>query len=199
MRQLVREPTRGPNLLDLIITDIEGVGCKVGHAVADHKAVIALLKLRVQKSTSISRTVWNYIEVDWESLQKKLAETAWSWSAEIDPDKGAEELTNTILDLAKSCISQRLLLERKSTHPWLNDKILALVERKQESIGTDAESHARDQCSRGIFEEFGKFVQKERARLARMRRGSKGWWSKSRLLLKQRGSVTSIPALKLNR
>jgi hypothetical protein len=75
LRQLVREPTRGPNLLDLLITDIEDVGCKVAPAVADHKAVIARLKLRIPKYASVGRTVWNYAAADWDALKKLLVET----------------------------------------------------------------------------------------------------------------------------
>ena len=37
LRQLVREPTRGDNLLDLALTDVDEVRCKVVSKIADHK------------------------------------------------------------------------------------------------------------------------------------------------------------------
>jgi hypothetical protein len=196
MKQLVREPTRGPNLLDLLITDIDGVSCKVAPAVADHKAVIAQLKLSVSKSSSVGRTVLNFAAADWDGLRTKVADTSWAWLAEVEPYEGAEQLTNTLLDLAKSCIPQRDMVQRKSTHPWLSERVLSLVRRKHDAAGTTAETETRDLCSQAIFEEFGKFVKKERARLGQVRRGSKDWWSKSSRLMQQRGAVCSIPALK---
>ena len=48
--QKVRQLTRGSYLLDLVLTDMKGVTCKVLQRIADHKAVEIQLKLKVPKS-----------------------------------------------------------------------------------------------------------------------------------------------------
>jgi len=78
----------------------------------------------------------------------------------------------------------------------MNERILGLVKAKHEAAGTDAEVAARDACSKGVLEEFGKYVSIERSNLSLMRRACKGWWTKTRKLLQHRGTVSSIPALK---
>ena len=42
---------------------------------------------------------------------------------------------------------------------------------KHEMAGADREEEARDAGSKGLLEEFGKFVQREKHKLANIRRG----------------------------
>ena len=49
LRQIVDVPTRGPNLLDLVLTDFEEASAVVLGKVADHAAVLTALKLHVPK------------------------------------------------------------------------------------------------------------------------------------------------------
>ena len=195
-RQLVKEPTRGPNLLDLLITDIDDVKCTVLPAIADHKGILASLKLRVPRTEIVQRQVWSFGKADWDGLRCKLKNTSWDCISTLPPDDGAEFLTRCILEAAREFIPQHVLRERKTTHPWINERVLELVKAKHEAGGTDAEAAARDACSKGFLEEFGKYVNAERSNLSQMRRACKGWWSKTRQLLQHKGTVTSIPALK---
>ena len=64
----MKEPTRGANLLDLLMTDIDDVKCKVLPAIADHSGILASLKLRVPKTATVWRLVWNYLAADWYGL-----------------------------------------------------------------------------------------------------------------------------------
>ena len=195
-RQLVKEPTRGANLLDLLMTDIDDVKCKVLPAIADHSGILASLKLRVPKTETVQRLVWNYLAADWYGLRNKLYAASWSVFSRLPPDEGAEYLTSTILAAAREFIPQRELCERKATHPWMNDRVLGLLKAKHEAQGTTMVTEARDVCSRGILEEFGNYVRAERDPLSQMRSGCKRLWSKSRRLLQLLGVISSIPALK---
>ena len=78
LRQLVREPTRDNHLLDLVMTDVEGVGHEVGPKVADHNYVVASVEANVPKTVAVERTVWNYNRADWILLQDRLELTDWS-------------------------------------------------------------------------------------------------------------------------
>jgi hypothetical protein len=87
-------------------------------------------------------------------------------------------------------------LERKSTHPWINDKVLELVRSKLAAEGTDEETECMKRCSACIMEEYGKHVAKERLQLQAMPKGAKVWWNKSRRLMQKKGVVSSVPVLK---
>ncbi len=49
LRQLMHEPTRGENLLDLAMTDLDEVKCKTVSKIADHKGVSLRLPLSVPR------------------------------------------------------------------------------------------------------------------------------------------------------
>ena len=57
LTQLVREPTFGDNLLDLVMSDLDNVVCSVMPKIAHHKGVLVKLKLPVPLSASIKRVV----------------------------------------------------------------------------------------------------------------------------------------------
>jgi len=196
LRQLVTEPTRGDNLLDLALSDLEEVRCKVVGKLADHKGLELALPFTVPRVEIQSRMVWQFKAADWEGLNNALIRQDWSWLTRTDPSTGAERLTACILDLAEFFIPKRLLKERKSTHPWINDRVLELVRCKLAAEGTDEETECRKRCSAGIMEEYGKHVAKERMQLQAMPKGAKAWWSKSKRLMQKKVVVSSVPALK---
>ena len=55
LRQIVDAPTRGPNLLDLVLTDIEKTSAVVLGCVADHAAVLSAVRLQIPKAQTITR------------------------------------------------------------------------------------------------------------------------------------------------
>jgi len=173
-RQLVTEPTRGDNLLDLALTDLDEVRCKVVGKIADHKGLKLTLPFTVPRVEIQSRMVWQFTSADWEGLNNALLCQDWSWLARTDPNTGAERLTVCILGLAEFFIQKRLLKERKSTHPWINDKVLELVRSKLAAEGTDEETECMKRCSACIMEEYGKHVAKERLQLQAMPKRCKG-------------------------
>ena len=108
----------------------------------------------------------------------------------------ANQLTDFILVVANQFIPQRTLTERKSTHPWMNDRVIDLVRQKRDAEGTEREEECRTNCSGSILEEHTKFVARVRAALQEIQRGKKWWWSTSRRLLRKKCVVSSIPALR---
>ena len=58
LKQLVSEPTRGPNVLDLALTSLSGaVKASVVPAIADHKCVLVSVSMPALKIPIIERTV----------------------------------------------------------------------------------------------------------------------------------------------
>ena len=196
LRQIVKVPTRGEHLLDLLITDLDETKCKVIPKIADHSGLLATLPLPVPKSEILTRTVWQFRDADWDGLKGALTEQSWTWLEHVDAHEGAQRLTELILGHARRYIPQRCVKERKTTHPWVNDRVIELVRLKREAEGSEHEAVCRDRCSAGILEEYGKYVIRERAALKDMPQCSKPWWSKSRRLMQKKGIVSSIPALR---
>lgn len=196
LRQLVREPTREDYLLDLVLTDQENVSCKVRTGVSDHKLVTSTLKLQVPKTETVPREVWDFAKADWDTLKELLQETDWTCLASLGADEGAEYFNKHLLTALRKCVPHRLLWEKKRTHPWLTDEVLALVAEKRRAKGTPQEAEATRACSEGTVKAYWDYVQQVRKELATLKQGDRKWWSKSRELLELKGKTCSIPALK---
>ena len=106
LKQLVQDPTRGGNLLDLVLSDIPDAKCQVLPAIADHKVVQTQLKLQVPISAPTRCEVWSFAKADWQRLEKELGDHDWSAMGEMDPDTGAEWMTKFILACAEECIGK---------------------------------------------------------------------------------------------
>ena len=75
LKQLVSEPTRGPNLLELALSSLSGaVKASVVPGIADHKCVLVSVCLPAPKTHIVERTVWVYKKADWSGLSNALRE-----------------------------------------------------------------------------------------------------------------------------
>ena len=70
--QLVREPTRGDYLLDLVFSDIVDLNTKVGPQIADHKVVEEMLKLDIPTAVVHERVLWQFAKADWDCMRDML-------------------------------------------------------------------------------------------------------------------------------
>ena len=196
LRQIVRGPTRGEYLLDLAMTDMESTTAKVVAKIADHAMVMVSVKMELPLVCEHTRSVWDYGRADWDGLKSCLGRWKWAYIHEESADVCAEQFTADVLSAAAQYIPKRIIKCRKSTHPWLNDHVLDLVESKKQAWGTDHEKQAQTECSQGILEAYHTHTGKVREELLCAKRGSKKWWTKSRELLQQKAKISSIPALK---
>ena len=198
LKQQVKEPTRfQPNhLLDLVLTDMVVVRCEVLPKIADHAVVAVEVEWQVAEEKRQPRKVWQMGAADWVRLQALLEEQDWCFLSELDPDEGAEKLTQIILKLSRECIPEKWISEHKTKHPWLSGKVLALVQEKADAQGSVQEAALTQACSEGVLQEFHEWVRKTRDAIARLPRGSKQWWTKTRELLMKAQKVCSVPALK---
>jgi hypothetical protein len=60
-------------------------------------------------------------------------------------------MTRLILSLAARRIPQREIRVKKSSHPWLNDRVLQLVDKKHAAQGSVEYDAAVQECSKGIM------------------------------------------------
>ena len=96
MQQIVREPTRGDYLLDLVISNVEALKCKVLSNIADHCLVSACFDLPVPVSINQDRIVWQFPKADWDDLRAKIVDNDWSNLEASSADVGAEFFTSEV-------------------------------------------------------------------------------------------------------
>lgn len=203
--QLVRDPTRRRDanssvayMLDLCLSNVGNTKIRVLPNIADHCVVEATMKFSIPASSKLRREVWCFAKADWDGLRDELAEHDWSFAQVLKPSENAAELTQNVLEIAERFIPKRYITETKSTHPWLDDTVVALVKAKQAAHGTPGERAAAETCSQGMKRAFDKWADCMEIKLASMSRSSRGWWSLANNLQKLKKKQCAIPALKNN-
>ena len=154
------------------------------------------MPFKVPEQAVISRTVWQYANADWDRLRSEFEEANWDCMLAMDPDTASRHLETAIINAAELCIPQKLVREKKSSHPWRTADVEDLVEAKQAFEGTPNEREAAESCSASILKQYVEFTKDCGRKLREMPAGSKGWWAKRRRLMDNKPTVSSVPALK---
>ena len=153
--------------MDLVLSDIPEAACKVLPTIADHAVVQTELNLQIPESAPLRRQVWNFARVDWQRLEEELGEVDWQAISVMSSDEGAAWMTERILEKTDKCIGRKMVTTPKSTHPWLNDRVMGEVSAKIAAEGTVNEQAAAKQCSATILEEHGAWERRNA--------GHEGW------------------------
>ena len=102
LQQIVHEPTRKENLLDLVLTTMaDSSKINVLPSLTDHRPVLCETKLEVADVTEVERTVWCFEKTEWQQLKEALAQEDWNPIGELGVDEATEYFTERILSLAK--------------------------------------------------------------------------------------------------
>ena len=166
--------------------------------IADHKPVIATLKLPVPSQVVACRNLWRYGQADWERLHDSLADACWDHIADQSTTAAAKWITDTILRSASSCIPLSTLRTKKSSHPWLNDRTIALVDAKRTAEVTAFEKEATLACSAGLAAAYHDYTGRTAQKMRCIKPSSMLWWKKTKEVIKHEAQVSSFPALKSN-
>ena len=195
--ETVRQPTRGDNLLDLVLTNApQDTATKVTPKLADHQGVLATVIVPCPTEYTASREVWCYKKASWKALRAELKTTCWNEVLQGGAHSAAKNLTEYLLTAAKRHVPKRFLEERKSSHPWVNDKCKHALEAKQAAEGTPGYKDAAERCSATFTTEYAAYTKNLRQELLDLPKGSKLWWRKNRELLHSTPGKTTLPSLK---
>ena len=137
--QVVSEPTRQDNILDLFLTTnatlIMKVNCSPGLGDHDIVSAEALLKPTLQKQKP--RKVLLFAKADWTTLKAKMKSYQQSFLINHF-GKTVEELwtdfAKTLDKLSQECIPSKII-RGKSSLPWITQEIKRLI-RKRDSLYT---------------------------------------------------------------
>ena len=199
LRQLVTKPTRGPYLLDLVLTDFtSGIRCKVVPGIHgnDHDGVLTTVQLEVPAAHPVERTVYDFKKADWPRLKVCLLEIDWRNILALNGDDATSLMVQRILEAVALTIPSRIIMDKVWAHPWLNDSCVRALQRKRDAFGTPTFEIRRDECSQVFLEAYYRYVAKTREDLKKLPPSSRGWWRLSSSLLQRGGARESIPPLK---
>lgn len=142
LRQLVKEPTRGKYILDLVLTDVPDCSATPLAAVADHNGVLTKVNFKIPETASHEWEVWHFSDADWERLASNIEDANLDFLIATSPSEGTQRLTKQLLHIAEHNIPRRSVKIRKSTHPWLTERGEEAVRRKHGAQGTEQEADA---------------------------------------------------------
>ena len=99
LQQLVKEPTRGTYLLDLVFTDVTDSAASTLTAVADHRCVITKVKFKVPETSTHQREIWHFKDADWVRLASNIDDTNLDFLSSSAPSEGARLMTEKLLHI----------------------------------------------------------------------------------------------------
>ena len=133
LTQMVLQPTRAGNILDLVLSNSADIiqDVQVGEPISDHNVVTFNANVYPYRRKHTKKEFYNFKKADWEQLNTLFEIIPWDcaflsqdihvvWRAWLD-------LFNTAVD---KCIPKRT----KSKHnrpPWISDEILQLIRKKR--------------------------------------------------------------------
>ncbi len=198
LTQHVKAPTRGDNLLDLVLSDFHsGVTCKVTPGIHDndHRGVLTKVSVEIPASEPVKRRVYKFKQANWDQLRGSLLAKDWRSILAGTADEATADMTQIILDTVAEHIPQTWITDKVYAHPWLNDACRRALEKKHTAEGTADFPRLRDECSQTFLKARSDYVSKTRENLKDMSPSSRGWWKLTGTLLARAGTRENIPPL----
>ena len=133
--QLINEPTRGTNILDLLITNKRDciINFEVGEPFTDldHCPILGLLNLKIKKQNCYKRVIRLYNDENLSSLNDNLKNIPWQvlLSGDSECDDVVYTFTKIIQDEIKNCIPTKEVLIRPRDKPGMTSEVRRLFRR----------------------------------------------------------------------
>ena len=196
LKQRVKCPTRDDNLLDFVISDIDPHRVDILPRISDHNMVLAVFDIGVPESVCVKRTVFEYSKAKWSEIQAEFDAFDWTPMDFVDVDAAERYFHDNVVAILGRHIPRRVISERKSSHPWINDRCLEAIAVKNASLGAVDFASKAVSCSAILFGKFLSYVARMRDKLLREKRGSKRWWKIANEIMDVSAQFSSIPTLK---
>jgi hypothetical protein len=135
MDQIVEKPTRGDNILDLLVTNHPNIFPRIEIApdLSDHDIVYSELQLNAARTSQIPRLVPCYGKPDWDGLRTAAQELTNTILSSHSASPNAEAiwaaLKSGLDELAEQFIPHKKLGTRKNS-PWIDNQTLKLIRRR---------------------------------------------------------------------
>ncbi|XP_019628840.1 PREDICTED: uncharacterized protein LOC109473420 [Branchiostoma belcheri] len=137
LTQIVEDPTRGVNTLDLILTNRPAQinRTQVIPGISDHLAVYTELEVKPLRRRQIPRKVPIYAKANWEGFREfanNLADKVRAAEPSSNINHLWNILKNGLLEGIKTYIPHRTT-KRKDSHPWLNPNLRRKIKHRDKA------------------------------------------------------------------
>ena len=193
---MVRGPTRGGPLLDLVWSSHSDLKVKIGAKIADHATVISTLPDSLETRSLSQRRIWHFRDANWQAMKDAVLNFDCSCLLEGSVDASIDLFVGFLQGLMHAHVPQDTQEVRKATLPWLNSRCDLAIARKHAAEGTPAYAEACKSCSQILYEEKQKHIQKLKLQMEALPKSSKKWWSILKRLLNRQASPSFFPPLK---
>ena len=135
LTQLVTQPTRGENILDLLLTNspdmIYQVDVVDGIPGSDHSAIQFLARFVKPTLVRQNRPVYNFRRADFDRFRDLLSKIPWNCCFLTDiVDDVWISFKDLLFSAADQCIPKVLLSRRKRVH-WLSADTIRMIRKKR--------------------------------------------------------------------
>ena len=135
LQQMVMEPTRGANILDLLFTNRPDILHEVkvvdGLPGSDHDAVYFPINLGRRRLSRQRQLVYNFKKANFDLFREMLSKVPWDCCFLSESiNEYWENFKDVLFSVADQCIPKVTLKPKKRRH-WLSDETLQLVRKKR--------------------------------------------------------------------
>ena len=170
LTQLVDQPTREGNILDLVLTSNEDLidNLYVGEPFSDHSLVTLQLSNIPYVPRQTHRQVYSYKKADWTHLTSLLEVTKWDcalWDDDINL------IWCTWKDLLFAAVDEctpKIISKKKPNAPWITKELLILCRKKKLLYKKLQESEKKKQRER--LDKISRFEQLAKRKCNQARR-----------------------------
>ena len=141
--------------------------------VADHKAVLAKFDIAMAEATAVKRIVFDYAKANWAEMSRAFGNFDWTPMDALDVDSAERFFHRLTFAILRHHVRERELCERKSTHPWLNERCVEAIRAKNASAGPEAFAARTNECNAIIFAKFTQHIVRMRDKLVKEKHCSK--------------------------
>ena len=134
LTQVVQEPTRGRNNLDIVLTSSPDLirNVIIGPGISDHDSVTVDFNFRASVSHKKRRKVFIFQKADTTKLQSEIAKLKESFIEEAHShsvDDNWINFTTSLLKIVKQCVPQKEIKGRQGL-PWLDHSLRRKIHKK---------------------------------------------------------------------
>ena len=195
---MVRVPTRGEYLLDLVLTDVgDMTKISVLPNLADHCVVCIDMTVVIGRPGGTLRDVWDFRRADWDRLKVAIKECRWGEMLnEAHFDESVDKFCNHLCELALRFVPKKTIMNHQNAHPWLDEECFVAIEAKCLATSRDDFLEKQRQCADVLCRKFKEYQEALKDRIRKLPSSSKLWWKYNRELLNRKSKNTTIPPLK---
>ncbi|XP_019618294.1 PREDICTED: ATP-binding cassette sub-family A member 1-like [Branchiostoma belcheri] len=207
LKQIVTEPTRESQILDLVLTDLPSSAKTFARlGTSDHNPVLLKIDVPIYRDKPYRRKVWQYDKADYWGLRGYLSSAEWRDAFQgDDPEQACSRITTIICDVMEIFIPNKLVTNKTGDKAWFDDRCRTAAKKKRRLFrklksnntpeNRDKFTKARKEYNRAEKQAKRRYNKKLKNKLTDGSLTSKKWWNTVNTL-SGRKARANIPVLK---